>query len=127
MAHNPFTTLDVRYPGFSLGTWSFTSVHIFNGCVEGGDPTPCSVGFDFIVHSGAQINIMGQWSALGQVVKSPVRHWPDRTSVTATFYFSCPSGHPTYTLRTRGKAGVKHNGAWTFTAFFFSASRTETC
>jgi hypothetical protein len=32
-AHNPFTTLDVRYPAFGARHWSFTSVHIFNGCV----------------------------------------------------------------------------------------------
>ena len=46
-AHNPFTTLDVRYPGFAARQWSFKSVHIFNGCVEGGDSTPCSSGFRF--------------------------------------------------------------------------------
>lgn len=125
-AHNPFTTLDVRYPGFAARQWSFKSVHIFNGCVEGGDSTPCSSGFDFKVHSGAQIYLSG-WQALGTVVKSPTRHWPNSTSVEAIFRFNCPSGHPRYTMRTRGKGGLVHNGVWAWTGFFFSPGRTETC
>lgn len=126
-AHNPVSTLDVRYPGFAARQWSFTSVHIFNGCIEGGDSTPCSVGFDFKVHSGGQIYVLGGWQALGTVVKSVTRHWPNSTSVSATKLFDCPSGNPTYTMRTRGKAGLVHNGVWAWTAFFFSPGRTETC
>ena len=127
LAHNPFTSLDVRYPGFTGTYWSFRSTHYATGCVNGGDPTPCSNGFDFKVHSGAQIKILGDWSALGQVVKSVLRHWPTSTAVSATFYVDCPSGHPTYTMRTRGKGGIVHNGSWYWTAFFFSGGRTETC
>lgn len=70
-AHNIFTTLDVRQPEFAAGHWSFTTVHIANGCVEGGDPTPCSAGFDFKAHSGAQIWVSGEWQAFGTIVKSP--------------------------------------------------------
>jgi hypothetical protein len=126
-AHNIFTTLDVRQPEFAAGHWSFTTVHIANGCVEGGDSTPCSAGFDFKAHSGAQIWVSGEWQAFGTIVKSVTRHWPDSTSVRATKGFDCPSGHPTYTFRTRGKGGIVHNGVWYWTAFFFSPSRTETC
>ena len=126
-AHNIFTTLDVRQPEFAARHWSFTTVHIANGCVEGGDSTPCSAGFDFKAHSGAQIKQSGEWQAFGTVVKSVKRHWPDSTSVRATKEFDCPSGHPTYTFRTRGTGGIVHNGIWYWTAFFFSPERTETC
>jgi hypothetical protein len=128
-AHNIASSLNVQFPTFFFGDWTFPSTHNIIGCVEGGDPTPCSQGFSFNVWSGAQIKLVGTWTALGSVVKSPALHWPTNNAVTATFFFNCASGDQgkQFTLRTRGKAGVKHNGLWTFTSFSFSAPRTETC
>lgn len=128
-AHNIQSSLNVQFPDFFFGDWTFRSTHNIIGCIPGGDPTPCSQGFDFNVWSGAQIKLLGSWVALGSVVKSVVRHWPTNNTVSATFLFNCAPGDvgKQFTLRTRGKAGVKHNGVWTFTAFAFSAQRTETC
>lgn len=126
-AHNAFSTLDVQVPAFSAGHWTFNTRPYGVGCINGGDATTCAQGFDFIAHSGAQINPLGDWQAFGQVAKSVVRHYPNSTAVTASFGFDCPSGNPTYTVQTRGKGGIKHNRLWTFTDFFFSPSRTRTC
>jgi hypothetical protein len=99
------------------------------GCAQVvGSPT-CAQGFDFTAHSGAQIRLFGDWTALGHIVRAKVRHYPTNTVASASFVFQCSSADSgkTFTMRTRGKAGIKHNGVWFFTAFQFSDPRTETC
>jgi hypothetical protein len=73
-------------------------------------------GFTSAVHSGGQVNIGGQWRAIGEVAKKWVNipaKWPLGGSFGITYIFYCTdNADQTYQFRTRGKTGLNWHGTW---------------
>lgn len=126
-AHQFATTGWVDPPDWDGRTWYFRGHHRIDVCSNTGDSTKCSQGAHFRIYVGAEI-WAGYWVSIGEIVTS-TRHYPEYTQTNRTYTLACTSGDAgrTYTMRSRGRAGLQHNGVWQLTGWFYSNSRTHTC
>lgn len=126
-AHQFATTGWVEPPDWDGRTWYFRGHHRIDACSNSGDSTKCAQGAHFRIYVGAEIWV-GYWASIGEIVSS-TRHYPEYKQTNRTYTLACTSGDAgrTYTMRSRGRGGLKHNGVWHLTAWFYNDYRTHKC